>query len=88
MPPLRRASDRLVVGADHRTEGHAMTPPVKLATDGTSLKHPHPGNSEWRFQRVDQRVLRGGDHLIPEVLSAGGRPEREAVANPATPLEL
>ena len=43
-----------------------MTPPVKLATDGTSLKHPHPDNSEWRFQRVDQRVLRGGDHLTTD----------------------
>ena len=41
-----------------------IVPPAKLATDGCLPEaDPHPCDGERRFHGVDQRVLRGRDHL-------------------------
>jgi hypothetical protein len=39
-------------------------PPTNLVTVGVSAKQiPPPGDGERRLQRVDQRILRAGNHL-------------------------
>ena len=50
-----------------RSAAMTIMPPAKLATDGCLAEaDPHPCDSERRFQRVDQRVLRGRDHLTAD----------------------
>ena len=56
--------DRLLCQTSTATAAITMMPPAKLAMNGTSLKQPHTHvTASGRFQRVDQRVLSGGDHL-------------------------